>query len=199
MVINHGHPSRQPRVKRLITWGSLLLATALGLSTSQDHDLSAADNLSAFQNAILARHNFYRAKHGVPPLKLDRNLNNAAQQWANTLASTQQFKHSGVAGQGENLYVYGTTATTLPNITTEANKAVDAWYNEIKYYNYAKPGFSMATGHFTQVVWQSSTTLGCGIASGKYQQRYNGRYVVCRYTPPGNYTGQFPRNVLPLK
>ena len=25
------------------------------------------------------------------------------------------------------------------------------WYDEIKDYNYAKPGFAMNTGHFTQV------------------------------------------------
>jgi uncharacterized protein YkwD len=170
----------------------------VGLSTSEQTDVIAADNLAAFQNAMVARHNYWRAKHGVPPLKLDAKLNSDAQAWANTLASTQQFKHAGVAGQGENLYLSASTSTTLPAITIEANKAVDAWYNEIKDYKYSNPGFSMATGHFTQVVWKSTTTLGCGIASGKYQT-YNGRYVVCRYTPPGNYTGQFPQNVLPLK
>jgi glioma pathogenesis-related protein 2 len=189
----------KPKVKKLITLAGLLAATTLGLSTSQENDVIAADDLTAFQNAILARHNFYRVKHGVPPLKLDRTLNNNAQQWATTLASTQQFKHASVKGQGENLYVYGTTARTFPSVTIEANKAVDAWYNEIKDYNYGKPGFSMGTGHFTQVVWKSTTTLGCGIATGKYQQRFNGRYVVCRYTPPGNYLGQFPQNVLPVK
>jgi uncharacterized protein YkwD len=154
-------------------------------------------NLTVFQNAILARHNYYRSKHGVPLLTLDTQLNNEAQQWANTLASTQQFKHSGVVGQGENLYLSATTANTLPDITTQANNAVDSWYNEIGQYNYSNPGFSSTTGHFTQVMWKSTTNLGCGIASGKYQG-YNGRYVVCRYTPPGNYTGQFPQNVLPL-
>lgn len=172
-----------------------LTATTLGLFTWNAGDTVAADNLQAFQNEMLKKHNDYRIKHGVPPLQLDAQLNNAAQQWANTLASTQQFKHSGASGQGENLYVAGTTSTQLPPITAEADRAADSWYAEIKDYNYRQPGFSGTTGHFTQVVWKSSTKLGCGIAPGKYRG-YNGRYIVCRYTRPGNVIGAFPQNVL---
>ena len=183
---------------RFVLMTLALTATAVGLFTWNAGETVAADNLQAFQNEMLKRHNDYRAKHGVPPLQLDAQLNNGAQQWANTLASTQQFKHSGVSGQGENLYVFGSTSTQLPPITAEADRAADSWYAEIKSYNYGKPGFSGATGHFTQVVWKSSTKLGCGIASGKFQG-YNGRYVVCRYAPPGNVIGAFPQNVLPPK
>ena len=88
------------------------------------------------------------------------------------------------------------------------------WYDEIKDYDYKNPGFSMSkklltflvkiglqnlylflieTGHFTQVVWKSSTELGCGISVDS-----NNRIVgVCNYNPPGNYMGQFDSNVLP--
>lgn len=70
------------------------------------------------------------------------------------------------------------------------------WGNERLKYDYNNPGFSSATGHFTQVVWKQSTNLGCGWkrchgGSGKA----NGYYVVCRYTPPGNYQGRFKKNV----
>lgn len=30
-------------------------------------------------------------------------------------------------------------------------KATKAFYGEVKYYDYDKPGFSLKTGHFTQV------------------------------------------------
>ncbi|KAL9977239.1 hypothetical protein ACROYT_G014621 [Oculina patagonica] len=65
------------------------------------------------------------------------------------------------------------------------------WYDEIEYYNYKNPVFSMNTGHFTQVVWKSTTKLGCGVAtkSGK-------TYVVARYYPPGNYNNQYRQNVM---
>jgi hypothetical protein len=69
----------------------------------------------------------------------------------------------------------------------------DDWYNEVQYYNYDQGGFSMKTGHFTQVVWKNTAKIGAGIA-------YNGArtkaYVVAQYTPPGNYLGQFKENVL---
>ena len=65
------------------------------------------------------------------------------------------------------------------------------WYDEIKDYDFKKPGFSSATGHFTQVVWVDSVELGVGKATAP-----NGmQFVVARYYPPGNILGRFPDNV----
>ena len=50
-------------------------------------------------------------------------------------------------------------------------EAVTNWYNEFEQYNFAQPGFSLATGHFTQVVWKASTKLGMGRA----------KYTDCEY------------------
>ena len=50
----------------------------------------------------------------------------------------------------------------------------------------------MSTGHFTQVVWDSSTKLGMGLALG------SGRlYCVGQYSTPGNYDGEYEDNVFP--
>ena len=69
------------------------------------------------------------------------------------------------------------------------------WYDEVNLYNYNNPGFSSATGHFTQVVWKSTSDLGCGIAISR-----NGKiYGVSEYTKPGNYGNQYRANVLPKK
>ncbi len=54
----------------------------------------------------------------------------------------------------------------------------------------------MATGHFTQVVWKSSTRLGLGLAAGKHKGS-NAYYCVAEYSPPGNYGNKFRENVLP--
>ena len=75
-------------------------------------------------------------------------------------------------------------------------KATDDWYNEIKQYNFNSPGFSMGTGHFTQVVWKGSQKLGVGYA---ITQDGKGLYVVAQYSPPGNYMGQFGSNVVPAR
>jgi hypothetical protein len=37
--------------------------------------------------------------------------------------------------------------------------AVDAWYNEVQSYNFNSPGWSGATGHFTQLVWKDTTKV----------------------------------------
>lgn len=65
------------------------------------------------------------------------------------------------------------------------------WYDEVKAYDYNKPGFSLETGHFTQVVWKNSTKLGFGFAK-------KGDYIVGvgLYAPPGNWLDDFKENVL---
>ena len=68
------------------------------------------------------------------------------------------------------------------------------WYDELTKpgYDFAKPGFSKGTGHFTQVVWVGSKILGCGYYKG---------WTTCRYCDEaGNMnTGDaFKKNVLPL-
>ncbi|CAF1551756.1 unnamed protein product [Rotaria sp. Silwood1] len=142
-----------------------------------------------FQNDVLYAHNYYRAYHCAQSLQLDDLLSTSAQNFAQKLADTNQFYHSGTKGVGENLYM----ATSSNGIKLHGYTGVISWYNEIRSYNFNNGGFSMATGHFTQLVWRSSTKLGVGIAYGN-----GGRsaYLVAQYTPPGNYIGQFQTNVL---
>jgi pathogenesis-related protein 1 len=42
-------------------------------------------------------------------------------------------------------------------------------------------------GHYTQAVWNSTTSIGCATASNA-----NAEVLVCRYNPPGNFIGQAP-------
>ena len=69
----------------------------------------------------------------------------------------------------------------------------DMWYNEVGKYTYGSD-WTPAAGHFTQLVWASSKTLGCGVAF-----QGNSIYGVARYTPPGNVMGNFADNVFPPK
>lgn len=80
---------------------------------------------------------------------------------------------------------------------------VDAWYDEIQYYNWSHPGYSSDTGHFTQLIWKSSTQLGCAYVTCDNAWR---QYTICEYYPRGNLVGTtydvtyyfFSNNVLPL-
>ncbi|CAF4077497.1 unnamed protein product, partial [Rotaria sordida] len=143
-----------------------------------------------FQGETLQRHNTLRARHCAKSLQLNNNLNKIAQDYADYLAATNGFQHSN-NGYGENLYTFSSSATLG---MLHGNKATDAWYDEIEDYDFSRPGFSGATGHFTQIVWKGSTQLGVGIAFGNGGRR---AIVVCNYDPPGNYMGQFSQNVAP--
>ena len=63
-------------------------------------------------------------------------------------------------------------------------------------YDFTKPGWSSSVGHFTQVVWDSSTELGMGLAVSPS----NGRILcVAQYNQAGNWEGEFATNVLKPK
>lgn len=168
--------------------GSLAVTTLL-LSSA-----SALAQDTAFrrdvQEAALKKHNEVRAKHGVPPLKGSAELQAVAQAWANKLAASGRMEHSTGGKYGENLY-WTSASTRAGEGAALASASVQAWYDEVKDYDYGAPGFSMKTGHFTQVVWKNTTQVGCAAASGS-----KGTFVVCNYDPPGNYQGQFPEHVL---
>ena len=58
-------------------------------------------------------------------------------------------------------------------------------------------GFSLKTGHFTQLVWAGSTAVGCGAAvcdMGVMQSLM----LVCNYSPAGNVPDEYAANVQPL-
>jgi ribosomal protein L18 len=192
MLVNH---------HQLIGLTFTALATITGLATTNESALSQTINLNSFVSTAASKHNAYRRIHRSPALVVSSPINATAQAWANQLATTGTFAHSASSqrkGAGENLYVFYTTASAIAPETL-ANKAVQGWYDEVKQYRYTNPVFAAATGHFTQVVWKSSTQLGCGAAKGTKTlngTKYNAFYVVCHYAPAGNVRGQFAANVL---
>ncbi len=68
-----------------------------------------------------------------------------------------------------------------------------SWYGEKAAYNFNEPGFSEATGHFTQLVWKGSKKLGCGIA---FANKNTTAIIVANYDPPGNFDGEYGDHVL---
>lgn len=142
---------------------------------------TSALTVSSWQERALDAHNQYRSKHQSPPLQWSPKLEAYAQQWANRC----KYQHSNY-GFGESLG-YGQS-----NIV----ELIDLFYEENKLYNYLFGGFNLKTGHFTQLVWKSTKSIGCGqaICNGGSFKLY-----VCLYDPPGNVIGQFRQNVFPQK
>lgn len=63
---------------------------------------------------------------------------------------------------------------------------IDLWYNEVSKYNFDSPGFNSETGHFTQVVWKNTSSIGCGAT---YCPNLGFNVYVCEYEPRGNIIG----------
>ncbi|CDO93498.1 unnamed protein product [Kluyveromyces dobzhanskii CBS 2104] len=137
---------------------------------------------AAFQKEVLEVHNSLRAIHQATSLAWAPELASKAQSFANDYICNGQLEHSTLR-YGENLALgFNTSAAVL------------AWYNEVKLYDFNNPTFAADTGHFTQLVWKNSSSLGCAFVRCA---QYYGQYTVCEYDPPGNVIGQFEQNVLP--
>ncbi len=171
-------------MKRLLI--ALCICPAL---SAQAIDFDAAE--------LVATHNHWRATVGVPPLTYSAELAASSQSWANQLKQTHQceMKHSkSEGGYGENLYwasavLWSDGKRELQKVLS--SKVVDDWASERTDYNYqlnsCTPG--KMCGHFTQVVWRSTTKVGCAIAICEDSKE---QVWVCQYQPAGNWVGEKP-------
>jgi uncharacterized protein YkwD len=142
-----------------------------------------APTAGAIAQRFVDAHNKVRAKHCAAPLAWSDPLAAVAQKWADTLRDRGcALGHSG-GKYGENLAV-GSQGLLDPEAT------VAMWYDEVKLYRFPDGGFSMKTGHFTQVVWRGTARVGCGHATCNDNDVW-----VCNYDPAGNWDGQYRDNV----
>ncbi|PFH52217.1 hypothetical protein AMATHDRAFT_57585 [Amanita thiersii Skay4041] len=161
---------------------SFLLACLCNLSAAAT--VANVTPRDAWMDQVVQGHNTQRALYGAPALTWNANLYQGTQDWANQC----RFQHSG-GNYGENLAV-GTGDFTF-------DSGLKLWMDEAAKYDYNHPGFSPETGHFTQVVWKSTTSVACAIADCPAGTIFDqeSHYLVCRYDPPGNFEGQFEENV----
>ena len=148
-------------------------------------------------NEMLAAHNRWRSTVGAPPLTYSTELAASAQVWADNLRQNNQcrMQHSKPDGKyGENLFWASAIEWTDGKREVQRvspGKVVDDWANERADYDYARnrcaPG--RMCGHYTQVVWKTTTTVGCAVSvcGNTLEQIW-----VCRYLPPGNWVGKKP-------
>ncbi|CAH1799929.1 unnamed protein product [Owenia fusiformis] len=138
---------------------------------------------------ILAKHNYYRGnvyKYNKQPkaaamMKMvwDDDLAFLAQQWAHTCLYEHDRainrKIPGLFSVGQNL-AYSSHYSWAHSI--------QAWQREVNHLKYGKkPKKSAVIGHYTQMVWDTTSHLGCGYAFCN-QTRH---YYVCNYGPAGNF------------
>ena len=139
--------------------------TASPSTTSPSAASSATSSSSSsaggdWQDEVLSSHNQYRSLHSASALTWDDTLASYAQQHASSCV----FQHTG-GPYGENLAAGYSSGSA----------SVDAWYAEGAQYSYADGTFSDATGHFTQVVWVGSQSVGCAWVSVQWRRRHTWR------------------------
>lgn len=137
---------------------------------------------------MLDHHAKARRAVGVAPLEWDEKLAADASVYARELARTRRFEHAkqppGPGHQGENLFTGTRGAYSF-------DEMIQFWIDERKWFvNRAAPDVSTTgrgedVGHYTQMIWRTTTRFGCALASSKWDD-----YLVCRYTPAGNIIGQ---------
>jgi len=163
---------------------SLILIGVLSLSSwaFAQHSSSSTGTQGDVQKAI-AVHNDARKAVGTPPLNWSSQLAKEATAYAAELVRKGRLVHSDT-DEGENLYWYsGTHANPLFEAST-------SWASEIEDYRRERccgTQFSQ-TGHYTQMIWSTTTHVGIGYAITPSGQTY----VVARYNPPGNWMGVYP-------
>jgi hypothetical protein len=140
-----------------------------------------------FPARILAAHNAVRASAGVAPLTWDNGLGTAAATYAAQMAMSGRFQHSDRSqrrGTGENLWM-GTHGA----FSVEA--MVGSWASEKRMFsagmfpNVSRTGDWEDVGHYSQMIWPTTTRVGCALAS---TPRID--YLVCRYANAGNIDGR---------
>jgi len=141
---------------------------------------------SAFVNALLRQHNNYRAAQQLPDLTWSGELAADAKAWAVHLAAIDKGDHDqSIRGrEGENIW-WGTAGAF------SYSDMVGFWGSEKKNFVYdvfpnCRKGKAVV-GHYTQVVWKNTTSVGCALASNGLTD-----YLVCRYSPAGNIIDQKP-------
>ncbi|XP_021074064.1 cysteine-rich secretory protein 1 isoform X2 [Mus pahari] len=170
------------------------LAAALPPSLLQDNSQdNSFEKLSttktSVQEEIVSKHNQLRrmvSPSGSDLLKMEwsHEAQVNAQQWADKCT----YSHSPIELRttnlkcGENLFMSSYLATW--------SSAIQVWYDEYKDLTFSvgpkQPG-SMV-GHYTQVVWNSTFQVACGVAEcPENPLRF---FYVCHYCPGGNYLGR---------
>ena len=136
---------------------------------------------------LLKAHNFERRVAGAAPLRWDPRLVAAADRYAAQLARTGRFAHSPAHlrnGQGENLWMGSRGAFSLEAM-------VGDWASEKRMFRpgvfprVSRTGSWADVGHFSQMIWPSTVSVGCSVRSSRQWD-----FLVCRYARPGNVMGQ---------
>jgi pathogenesis-related protein 1 len=174
-------------MKQMMLVVGLMIVSASAMAQIVGENTGSEITQAVAQEA-LDFHNKARKDVGTDPLSWSAELASYAQAWANNLASRNcAFEHRSASNSPDKKN-YGENIFWGSGSMYNAVDASKSWYNEIEQYVHGtltNDNWSVA-GHYTQMVWQSTTSVGIGVATCQD----GAVIVVANYDPPGNYLGQ---------
>lgn len=161
----------------------VVVAACPGPAPGEGEALTGAE-----RDEMIAAHDAVRAAVDPPaPSPLPAlSWNDDAAAYAADWARGCVFEHGSGNAFGENLAFFSGIEHTPSDV-------VDGWASEDADYDYeantCAPG--AMCGHYTQIVWAETTSIGCAKAECTIDG-FEGLYWVCEYDPPGNFVGERP-------
>jgi len=139
------------------------------------------------RQTVLNAHNQARDRFGVPALAWSDELAAAAMSHAQYMAGTGIYGHDATPGRrkkaGENLW-------RGPRGVFSYDIMIGVMIEEARHFragvfpDNSRTGAWNDVAHYTQIVWPTTTNVGCALASSATTD-----YFVCRYSPTGNKDG----------
>jgi len=142
---------------------------------------------SLLRQTVLNAHNQARHRFGVPALAWSDELAAGAMAHAKFMAQTGAYTHDQTPGRrkiaGENLW-RGQRGLFAYDIMIGVMIEEAQHFRPGVFPNISRTGQWNDVAHYTQIVWPTTTNVGCALSSSATTD-----YFVCRYSPTGNKDG----------
>ncbi len=144
------------------------------------------------RNTVLSVHNQARQDFGVGPVRWNDELAAGALAHAQYMAATGIYGHDRTPGRrkkaGENMW-RGTRGVFAYEVMVGVMIAEARHFRPGAFPANSRTGNWLDVAHYTQIVWPTTTEVGCALASSATAD-----YFVCRYAPTGNKDGVYLAN-----